>query len=134
MHHQTHKEITTVSPTLTRLQKKSLAAPDEVQTPPKARVEIVKLGEHTLTRETLQPGWRWSRDAKPKAGTEWCEAGHLVHLLSGRMQIALSDGTELAIEPQDFVEIPPGHDGWVVGDEPAVILDFGGGPTYGKPA
>ena len=116
----------------TRLAKKSLDSPDEVRIKPKTRVEIARVGEHTLMRGTLEPGWRWSEHLKPEVGTDLCEVGHLGYLLSGSMTIRLTDGTEETIVPGDFVEIPPGHDAWVIGDEPAVFLDFAGGEAYLK--
>jgi hypothetical protein len=119
--------------TLTRIQRKSLNAPDEVRSHPKLSVEVVHVGRHTLMRATFAPGWRWSRDLKPAVGTDSCEVAHLGYLVSGRLATRMNDGSEEIFEPGDFVEIPPGHDGWVVGDEPVVFLDFVGGETYARP-
>jgi len=113
------------------LQKKSLDQPDEVRSLPKTRVEVVTIGEHTLMRVRFEPGWRWSEHVKPTVGTESCEVPHVGYVISGRLATRMNDGTQLEFAPGDFVVIPPGHDGWVVGDEPAIFLDFVGGERYG---
>ena len=117
---------------VTRLLKRSISSPDEVRSLPKTRVEIFRLGEYTLMRATFEPGWKWSECLKPTAGTDWCEVGHIGYLISGRMQVVMRDGTREILEPGDFVDLPPGHDGWVLGSEPAVFLDFVGGKAYGR--
>lgn len=113
--------------------KKNLSQPDEIRSFPKGRVEVVKIGDHVLMRATFEPGWRWSEHVKPKVGTELCEVGHLGYVISGRLATRFRDGREIVSVPGDFVVLPPGHDGWVVGDEPAVLLDFLGGEIYAKP-
>jgi quercetin dioxygenase-like cupin family protein len=115
-----------------RLLHKSFSSPDEVRTSPKARVEIVNLGDITVMRAIFQPGWRWSIHLKPQAGTESCEVAHLGYLVSGRLATRMNDGTEIEGKPGDVVSIPPGHDGWVVGNEPAVFIAFTGGEIYAK--
>ncbi|MDP9222473.1 MAG: cupin domain-containing protein [Actinomycetota bacterium] len=75
---------------------------------------------------TFRPGWRWSNDIRPLTGTDRCEVFHVGYALSGRLHVELADGSTLDIEPGDAFEIHPGHDAWVVGDEPCVILDWGG--------
>ena len=119
---------------VTRAEKKNLHYPDEVRTFPKGRAEIVNVGGHTLMRATFEPGWRWSAHMKPLVGTDLCEVRHLGLMLSGRMHLKMTDGAELLLEPEDFIEIPPGHDAWVVGDDPVVFLDFVGGETYARAA
>jgi class 3 adenylate cyclase len=116
-----------------RLQAKSLDAPDEVRTFTNGKTEIYDLGSFVLGRGTVEPGWRWSVDIKPVAGTELCEYHHLGVTLSGRAMTVMADGTELAIEPGQIYEIPPGHDAWVVGDEPWVWIDFAGMRSYAQP-
>ncbi len=113
-------------------EKKSLNHPDEVRSFPKGRVEVVRVGEHTLMRATFEPGWRWSQHVKPQVGTESCEVPHVGYVISGQLATRMHDGTEIEAGPGDFVAIPPGHDGWVVGDEPVVFLDFVGGEVYGR--
>ena len=113
-------------------EKKSLNHPDEIRSFPKGRVEVVRVGEHTLMRATFEPGWRWSQHVKPQVETESCEVLHVGYVISGRLRTRLNDGREIESGPGDFVVLPPGHDGWVVGDEPAVFLDFVGGEIYGR--
>jgi len=112
--------------------RKSLNSPDEIRRLPKTLVEVVNIGDQTLMRLTLEPGWRWSEHVKPTVGTDKCEVPHLNYFISGRLWIAMSDGTELEAKPGDFLDVPPGHDAWVIGNEPVVVLDFTGGKTYGK--
>jgi quercetin dioxygenase-like cupin family protein len=109
------------------LQKKSFGSPDEVRPMAgKGRIELVKLANGVVGKATFEPGWRWSEHVKPIAGTGSCQAAHFGYVLSGHQRIAMDDGSELEIGPGDVFAIPPGHDGWVVGDEPCVILDFAG--------
>lgn len=88
-------------------------------------MDVVTLGDFTLGRGTFEPGWRWSEDVKPIAGTESCEARHTGFCLSGHMAVRSDDGTEVNLGPGDVVVIEPGHDAWTVGDEPCVLLDTG---------
>jgi quercetin dioxygenase-like cupin family protein len=116
------------------MQKKSFNTPDETRTPPKTKVEVVKIGNQTLMRTTFEPGWKWSEHIKPTVGTDSCQVHHLIYSISGQMKVVMNDGTEAEVAPGDIADIPPGHDAWVVGDEPAVGIDFAGGVTYAKPS
>ena len=107
------------------MEKKSLAQPDEIREVPRGLIEIVYLGELQFSRTTFYPGWRWSESVKPIAGTESCEFHHLGFVVSGRKHVRLNDGTETDVGAGDVVEIAPGHDAWVVGDEALVMYDFG---------
>jgi hypothetical protein len=111
--------------TMGRLEKKSFNRPDEVRTPPNTKMEIVRIGDRTVTKFTWQPGWKWSQDIKPLAKTESCQIHHFGYLEAGRMRTVSDDGTEIDLEPGDIVDVPPGHDGWVVGNEPAIFYEFG---------
>ena len=91
---------------------------------PRGRVEIVELDDRVVARITWQPGWRWSVDAKAVLGTEYCQAHHVALALQGRARVQMADGLELELAAGDVFEIPPGHDAWVVGDEPFVNVDF----------
>src|SRR3954469_17970712 len=104
--------------TTEKLQKKSLARPDETRTFDKGQVELVTIADVTFGRATLQPGWKWSTCVKPLAQTDLCEAAHLQFQLSGRLHVLMQDGSEMETLPGDVVSIPPGHDAWVVGNEP----------------
>jgi mannose-6-phosphate isomerase-like protein (cupin superfamily) len=92
---------------------------------PKGKVEVVSFGDNTVGRATFEPGWRWSEHVKPIAGTDSCQAHHVGYIVSGRMAIKMDDGTEFEMGPGDAYDIPPGHDGWVVGNEPYVGIDVG---------
>lgn len=110
--------------------KKSFDTPEETRPIPKGKIEVVTLGDVQAMRATFEPGWKWSECVKPIAGTESCQVTHLGYMLSGRMIIKMDDGAELGFGPGDVAFVPPGHDAWIVGDKPAVFIDFQGGGTY----
>ena len=89
------------------------------------RMEIIHVGDMTVGRGTYEPGWHWSEDVKPIANTDSCQATHAGFVVSGRMHIAMNDGTQSEIGPGSVVTVAPGHDAWVIGDEPCVLIDFG---------
>ena len=96
-------------------------------------MDVVTLGDFTLGRGVFEPGWRWSEDVKPIAGTESCQVHHTGLCLSGRMTIAPDDGEEFSIGPGDVIDLDPGHDAWTVGDEPCVLIDTGVA-AYARPS
>src|SRR5918995_6299343 len=96
---------------------KSFEKSDEVREFPNGRAEILNVGGAPIGRLVLEPGWRWSNDVKPLAGTDSCEAPHFQYHVSGRLAIRMDDGTELTANPGDITSLPKGHDAWVVGDE-----------------
>src|SRR5436309_5295678 len=100
--------------------------PDETRNISKGKVEVVNLGDVQAMRATFEPGWKWSESVKPIAGTDSCQVAHLGYQISGRLTVRMDDGTEYEFGPGDACSIPPGHDAWVVGDEPAVLIDFQG--------
>lgn len=108
------------------VERKNLDRPDEMVEFERGHASMMVIGEQTVGRTVLQPGWRWSEHVKPMVGTEWCESRHMGVVLAGRMGIALPDGTEHVFGPGDVYAIPAGHDGWVVGDEPAVAIEWAG--------
>jgi mannose-6-phosphate isomerase-like protein (cupin superfamily) len=87
-------------------------------------VQTAKVGSLTVTRGTMQPGWRWSSDVKPIVGTDSCMVHHTGVAVAGRLHIVMDDGSEIELGPGDAHDIPPGHDAWVVGDEPYIGIDF----------
>jgi class 3 adenylate cyclase len=111
---------------MARLQAKSFQTPDEVRSIPHGIVKILDLGDIVVGRQVWEPGWRWSEHVKPIAKTELCEYHHIGVTISGTVHVQMRDGTELDITPDTAYEIPPGHDAWVVGDEPYVTFDFAG--------
>jgi hypothetical protein len=110
----------------------SFGAPAEVREFPNGRAEVVSIGGGEVGRLVLEPGWRWSNDVKPIAGTDSCEAPHFQYHVSGRLAIRMDDGTEIVAGPGDVTSLPKGHDAWVVGDEPAVVVDWYGASNYAK--
>ena len=115
-------------------EQKNLKSPDEVRKFENGQMDVVKIGGGFVGLATFQPGWRWSHDVKPIAGTESCMAPHFGYVMSGRMGIRMDDGREFECGPGEVAVIPPGHDGWVVGNEPCVMLDWGGATNYAKPS
>ncbi len=116
-----------------QLLAKSLDLPDETRPfPAKGRIDVVLLGEVTVGRGVLEPGWRWSEHVQPLAGTDSCEASHTGYVLSGRMKVVMDDGGEGDAGPGFAFVIPPGHDACVVGDEPCVFLDWTGMAEYAR--
>jgi len=115
-----------------KTEQKSFQKPDETRRFPHGRAEILEIGESQIGRLVLEPGWRWSNDVKPLAGTESCEAPHFQYHVSGRLAIRMDDGTELIAEPGDVTSLPSGHDAWVLGDEPVVVVDWHGASAYAK--
>src|SRR5579863_1517305 len=115
------------------LEKKRFEDADETRPfADKGHVEIVTFGDGVVGRATFQPGWKWSEHVKPIVGTDSCQAAHFGYVVSGRQVVQMDDGSELEISAGDIVSIPPGHDGWTVGDEPCVVLDFVGMADYAK--
>jgi len=99
-------------------------SPDETRRPDKTQVDVVKMGANTAARLTLEPGWKWSECIKPIAGTDSCQVRHVGVVQSGRMHVIHDDGSEGDIGPGEAYVIEPGHDAWVVGDEPMVGFEF----------
>jgi class 3 adenylate cyclase len=114
-----------------RLQYKSFANPDETRTFPSGRAEVVSLDESMVGRAVYEPGWRWSTAMPAIAGTETCQLHHLGYSLSGVMHVVTEDGQTIDIPPGSVYEIPPGHDAWVVGDEPWVTVEWTSARTFG---
>ena len=111
----------------------SFDKPDEVREGPNWRMELVHLaGGAQVGRITTQAGWKWSEHVKPVAGTESCMAPHQQYVISGRMHLVMDDGTETDFGPGDVTSIPPGHDAWVVGDEPVVAIDWQGASVWAR--
>jgi len=108
-----------------RLQAKSFAQPDDVRSMPKVRIETVGLDEATIGHCSFDPGWRWSTDVGPMVGTPSCLIRHLGYTISGSLRVEMDDGESLEVGPNTVFEIPPGHDKWVLGDEPWIVLDWG---------
>ena len=105
------------------IQQKSFDTPDEVRRFPKGVVDLVRVGPVTLGRGILEPGFRWSTSLKPIQGTTSCQIHHLQVMLQGRFHVEMDDGESVEFGPGDVMNVPPGHDVWVVGDEPVIVVD-----------
>ena len=121
------------APGMAKLQSGTFQRPDSVRVIDHGRVELVSLGESSVGRQVLEPGWRWSLHVKPMASTEWCEFHHFGLVVAGRMRIEMADGTAMEVGPDAVYEIPPGHDAWVVGDEPWIGIAWSGIRSFGAP-
>ena len=119
---------------VSKFEVKSHGSPDEVRSPEKTRVEVVKLDGYTIGRFNFQKGWRWSECIKPVVKTELCQLSHVGHAVSGKLRVSLADGTEKTISAGESYTIPPGHDAWVEGDETFVGIEVMSADVYAKPA
>jgi mannose-6-phosphate isomerase-like protein (cupin superfamily) len=115
-----------------KMEAKSMDHPDEVRSFDKGRVELVKIGGATVGRAIFQPGWKWSESLKPLVKTKSCEAPHFQYHVSGTLRVKMDDGTEVDLKAGDVSLLPSGHDAWVVGNEPVVVVDFQGMIDYAK--
>jgi class 3 adenylate cyclase len=109
---------------------KNFGNPDKTIRLPGITVELVEVGELTVGYILTEPGWRWSKDVRPLVGGDWCQARHLGVVLSGRVAVQLEDGRLLEFGPNDVFNIPPGHDGWTLGSEPCVQIEWAGLHTF----
>ena len=126
-------KVQKIAKTMVESELKTFAKPEEVRTFPKGKVELIKVGGVTIGRATLEPGWKWSTSVQPLAKTKSCEAPHFQYHVSGVLKVRMDDGTELECKPGDVSLLPSGHDAWVVGKEPAVVVDFQGMTNYARP-
>jgi class 3 adenylate cyclase/mannose-6-phosphate isomerase-like protein (cupin superfamily) len=113
------------------LQRKATTRPDEVREFTHGKVNVLQLGEQACARFIFQPGWVWSKDVSPIAGTASCQHRHLGFTISGTLHVRMDDGVEMTIGPGDVYEIPPGHDAWVVGDDPWDSIEFASARSFG---
>lgn len=104
--------------------KKNLNSPDATRECDHGKLDLVTLDDTTVARMTFQPGWKWSESIRPLVHTDSCQVHHLQYVIRGRLRVVQDDGTQMDLEAGDFVSIPPGHDAWVVGDEPFVCIDI----------
>jgi hypothetical protein len=112
---------------------KNFDSPDETRPfEGNGQAHVLNIGGRVVGKGVFEPGWRWSNNVKPIAGTDTCQVSHLGYCISGRMKVFMDDGSELEIGPGDVFALPPGHDAETVGDEPCVALDFGEIGEYAK--
>jgi class 3 adenylate cyclase len=108
------------------LRSKNLGKPDETIRFPKVTEELVELGDLTVGRVISEPGWRWSTHVRPTVGGDWCQARHVGVVQSGRFGVVFNNGTTREFGPNDVYDIPPGHDGYTIGDEACVLIEWSG--------
>jgi hypothetical protein len=112
---------------------KKFASPDERRPfVAHGHADILKFGDGVVGMAVFEPGWKWSKDVQPLAGTQSCQVAHFCYVSSGRLMVAMDDGTRAEMGPGDVALIPAGHDAWVIGDEPCVMVDFEGMPAYAQ--
>jgi quercetin dioxygenase-like cupin family protein len=121
------------TPLVSKFETKSHESPDEVRTPAKTRVEIVRMEGYSIGRFNFEPGWRWSECIKPVVGTDSCQVSHVGYAVSGEITVRLNDGTEKTVSGGSFYTIPPGHDAWNSGDEPFVSIEVMSAEQYARP-
>ena len=118
---------------MSQLEHSDFSTPDDVRRPhDTVTIEVVKMAAGEVGRYTFRPGWRWSEHVKPVVGGDACMTDHIGYVVSGRMGVRTADGTTGEIGAGAAYHIPPGHDGWVIGDEPVVVVEFQGAATYGR--
>jgi quercetin dioxygenase-like cupin family protein len=105
-------------------------SPTETRTFEKGRLDVIEVGGMTIGRATYEPGWKWSEHVAPTAGTDTCQVEHVGMVVSGQAAVLMDDGTEMVMKPGDIFHVPPGHDSWIVGEEPYVSLHFLGADEY----
>ena len=115
-----------------KMQVKGFDNPDEIRTFEKGRLELINIGGRMIGRGIFEPGWKWSDHVKPLVKTKSCEAPHFQYQISGTMKVVMDDGTEKETKAGEISWLPPGHDAWVVGNEPVVVVDFQGMVDYAK--
>jgi hypothetical protein len=115
-----------------KMEAKSFGVPDEVRKFDKGKVELVNIGGATIGRAVFEPGWKWSTSVKPIVNTKSCEAPHFQYHVSGTLKVVMDDGAEKELKAGDVSLLPSGHDAWVVGNEPVVVVDFQGMVDYAK--
>jgi hypothetical protein len=117
---------------MSQAELRNFGKPDEVREFPNGRVELINVGGAMVGRAVFEPGWRWATSVQPLAKTKSCEAPHFQYHVSGVLKIRMDDGTDLECRAGDVSLLSSGHDAWVVGDEPAVVVDFQGMIDYAK--
>jgi hypothetical protein len=118
--------------TMQTMQHRTFSEPDETRSFTNGRLELLRVGGSDIGRLVLEPGWRWSNDVKPVAGTALCEAPHFQYHVAGVLRIEMADGTTFDARPGDVTSLPAGHDAWVVGDEAVVVVDWFGASEYAR--
>ena len=114
------------------IETNDFSSPDEVRRPDHTTVEVVKVGGGEIGRYTFEPGWRWSDHIKPVVGGDSCQTNHIGYIVSGTLHVESDDGSKGEVSGGSVYRIAPGHDAWVVGDQPVVVVEFQGAANYAK--
>ena len=117
---------------MVKMEAKSFNSPDEIRTFDKGELQLLNIGGATIGRAVFEPGWKWSTSLKHIAKTKSCEAPHFQYHVSGTLKVIMDDGTERELKAGDISSLPSGHDAWVIGNEPVVVVDFQGMIDYAK--
>ena len=117
---------------MSKAEFRDFTSPDESREFEKGKLELLNIGGAQVGLLTLQPGWRWSLHVKPIAKTELCQAPHFQYHIAGRLHVSMADGSQFELGPGDVSDLPQGHDAWVVGNEPVVLIDWYGATHYAK--
>lgn len=118
---------------MAEIETKSFDAPDEVRAfEGNGQALVVNVAGQTVGRGTFEPGWKWSTNVKPIAGTDSCQVEHFGYVISGRMAVQFDDGTHVEVGPGDCAHMEPGHDAWILGDDTCVFIDIMGAANYAK--
>jgi hypothetical protein len=115
-----------------KMLKLNFDRPDESRPAGSGKADIINVGDMTVMRISLPPGWKWSKDLKALAGTESCQAPHFQYHVSGRLHVVMDDGSEADFGPGEVSVLPPGHDAWVIGDDTVVTVDITGANVWAK--
>ncbi len=115
-----------------KMEVKRFDSPDGSRIFSKGKFELLSTGGMTVGRASYAPGWKWSEHVGPSVGEKSCKVEHVCMVVSGRAMIAMDDGTQVEVKPGDVFYVPPGHDSWVLGDEPYVSLHFLGSEHYAE--
>lgn len=117
---------------MAKLKVKKFGKPDELRKFDRGKLSLLNFRSTTVGRAVLEPGWKWSKHVKPISKAKSCEAPHFQYHVSGVLHIRMDDGTEADVGPGEISWVPPGHDAWVVGVEPVILIDFQGMVDYAK--
>jgi hypothetical protein len=126
-------EVTMATAGMVLAEVKDFGKPDEVREFPNGRLELIRIGGATVGRAVLEPGWSWSASVQPLVKTKSCEAAHFQYHVSGVLRVRMDNGSEFDCKPGDVSLLPSGHDAWVVGNEPVIVIDFQGMIDYARP-
>ncbi len=118
--------------TIRSTEHKTFELPDEARSFPHGKLDVVNLGETAMGRAVLEPGWKWSESVKPIVHTPSCQESHVGYVLSGRLTAKTDDGATHTFQAGEAMSLQPGHDAWVEGNEPCVLIDFVGFENYAK--